>query len=1251
MKSIVDALFREIGVADHQLNSYNDLIPILKGKDSGMQAVLDGLRITDDDQHGEFSLDQHKTDGVRVTVRFGSVPGNDSTSPTIFMGLPLVREVNGKDRILSPAEARLRRLPYSAPLEMDFVVTKDGVEVERERLHVGDFPVMVKSQACISAPANIDSFLQGVQNGHGGRYSPSDIPSLPMERKLQFTGEDPLDPGGYFIVAGSERVLIAMEELASDRMFAERYNEIGTEVESVRMFSEREGYRALCKVVLDDGDIDVSIPTAQGKVPFVVAMKALGMDKDSDIYNAVVSDPEMSLVVYSNMETAQNMGIFVQQDAWNYLRNRYGVGMPEEFREKRVSQILDRNFLPHLGDGTADRLKKAAVLARMVRTLLEMHLGVRGEDDKDHMAYKRVRLSGDLMEEMFREAMQALLRDFKSQLEKKYDASRKMRMKSSMRADVFTERIRHAISTGNWTGGRTGVSQILDRNSYLSTVSHLRRVSSPLSRTEPHFEARDLHPTQWGRFCPNETPEGHNCGLVKNLSVSVNVSEGYPGERVVRLLKRLGMVELPDGQSNSEIHVNGALVGYFNNPKWLVDDIRRRRRSAELSSQINIHFDEKSGDVVINTDSGRVRRPLMVVYDGVVKYTPQVREYLQKGEMTLKDLVGQGIIEWLDAEEEEDSFIATFPYELPLLDPKEDSSPRCPSCHQWLYGGNTLWVNPGEEDVNVKCLHCGNVFAAVKTYGKEHTHMEIDPMLIQGVVVGSIPYPEHDQSPRLVMGAAQSKQSLGFSASNFSLRVDTRFHLLHYPQKPLVATHSSTLVRMTRRPAGFNAVVALMPYHNYNMQDAIVINKASIERGLGRSAFFRTYTDEEEKHPNEWNDKLEIPPAGVRGLRDPEVYKHLSPSGLPEPEAFVEGDSVIIGKTSPPRFIEDSQTIQIQKRRESSTTVRHGEEGFVESVAETVSADGNRLIRVKTREDRIPELGDKFASRHGQKGVVGAIIPQEDMPFTADGVIPDLLVNPHSIPSRMTVGQLLEMIGGKVASIEGRVVDGTAFRGEPEESLRESLLREQFRRLDIGDSEAEWYKEKVTNAEMRKQMERLPGVKAEPGELMRQGLLSRGFRYTGREEMYDGITGRKFSADVYIGVIYYEKLHHMTASKFQARARGPVQILTRQPTEGRARGGGLRFGEMERDTLIAHGAAMVLKDRLLDQSDGTIIYVCNNPDCGHVAMYDYRDKSLHCPVCKGTDVIPIHTSYGYKLMRDEVMSMGIVMRMKLGEKK
>lgn len=1105
----MESFFKSKGLVRQHLDSYNDFVK------ARLQEIID--------EQGEI-----------VT----QIPGLKIKLGKIRLGGPEIRETEASTRQITSMEARLRNLTYAAPMYLTMIPVENNIEGEPVEVYIGDMPIMIKSA--------IDP-----------------LATLPPEKLIEL-GEDPKDPGGYFIVNGSEKVIVAQEDLAANRILVD-YGKSGSNVTHyAKVISSAAGYRVPVTIErLKDSTIQVSFSAVPGRIPFVIMMRALGILTDRDIVYAVSLDPDIQTELLPSLE--QSSSITTEEDALDFIGNRVAIGQKREVRIKRAEQVIDKYFLPHLGTTPADRKKKAFYLAAAVSKVIELYLGRRQPDDKDHYANKRLKLAGVLLASLFRVAFKSFIKDLTYQLEKSKARGRKLTLNALVRPDIITERIRHALATGNWVGGRTGVSQLLDRTNWLSTLSHLRRVISSLARGQPNFEARDLHGTQWGRMCPFETPEGPNSGLVKNLALMSQISVGINDKIVEKTLYELGVESIEDviakiseGSADAEtylkytkVFLNGRLIGYYPDGKELAEKIREKRRNGEISDEVNVaHIKtETINEVYVNCDEGRVRRPLIILKDGKPLITEDDINKLKAGIITFDDLVKQGKIEYLDAEEEENAYIALNP---------EDITPQ-------------------------------------------HTHLEIWPPAILGITASIIPYPEHNQSPRNTYQSAMAKQALGLYAANYQLRTDSRAHLLHYPQKPLVQTRTLSIIGYNDRPAGANAIMAIMSFSGYNMEDAIIMNKSSVERGMYRSTFFRLYSTEEVKYPGGQEDVITVPEAGVRGYKGADYYRLLEDNGVVPPEVEVKGGDVLIGKVSPPRFLQEFKELSPeQAKRDTSIVVRHGEAGIVDLVLITETAEGNKLVKVRIRDNRIPEIGDKFATRHGQKGVIGMLFTQADMPYTVKGVVPDIILNPHALPSRMTVGQIMEAIAGKYAALSGKFVDATPFFNRPIEELQKELLKY-------------------------------------------------GYLPDGTEVVYDGRTGQKVKGRIFFGIVYYQKLHHMVSDKMHARARGPVQILTRQPTEGRAREGGLRFGEMERDCLIGYGAAMLIRDRLLENSDKTTIYVCEQ--CGYIGWYDRNKNKYVCPIHGDkTTLYPVTVSYAFKLLLQELMSMVIAPRLILGDK-
>lgn len=593
------------------------------------------------------------------------------------------------------------------------------------------------------------------------------------------------------------------------------------------------------------------------------------------------------------------------------------------------------------------------------------------------------------------------------------------------------------------------------------------------------------------------------------------------------------------------VYFNGHFAGKTDSPKKVVDQMMEKRRKGLLPGTMNIAYHEEKNEIQINLDGGRVRRPLIIVDNGVPRLTDEHLKQIEAAQLTWRELVDRSVIEFLDAEEEENAYVALSKDQLT----------------------------------------------------KDHTHLEIDPLLILGVDSSLLAFPEKDRGDRLNYGSRMIVQSVGIYSQNYLLRDDTTSNILVYPNIPIVASDTIDAVGMRSHPAGQNLVIALMPYYAYNIEDAVIINKSSLDRGLGRTFSFRTFVTEVRRYWGGQEDEVGVPETSIRGYRSEKEYSLLDQDGVVNPETKIHEGDVLVGKTSPMRFLGVQKEIRIgiNNRRENSLTVNKIHQGVVEKVVVTSTKDGNRLLKVVCREMKVPEIGDKFASRHGQKGVCGLIVPEEDMPFTEEGITPDIIINPHAIPSRMTVGQLLELVAGKAGPMHGMVINGTAFKGD------ETYLRDLLKKAGYSDNGKEW--------------------------------------------LYNGITGERIQSQILIGLGYYQRLYHMVSHKLHARSRGPVALLTKQPTEGRSKEGGLRFGEMEKDCLVAHGAAVTLKERF--GSDKTKIQIC--VDDGIAAVNDKIKGKTYCPLCGGTNITDVEMSYAFKLLLDELQSMLIYPKLVVGE--
>ena len=1067
---------------------------------------------------------------------------------------PTYVENNGSSQLMTPQIARLRNDTYSLSILLDLkVVIKimdNGQLVEIppktiKQVFLGKIPIVVKSKYCITNHIQCD--------------------------------ECKFDPGGYVIINGNEKVIISQEKTASNRIMVfsnPKQSKKYYLVSEVR--SSPEGLFTIPKLTsvkltsCSNSYLRVSIPHLKTEIPLFTVFRALGCESDKEICHYILNNNQskedtvfLQLLKHNMIESSS---IQTQMDGIRYMSHHINstnstIHNSDEVKYNYIRDVVLKDLLPHCPSMT----EKAFYLGLMVQKLLKCHCKVEALDDRDIYQNKRVETCGVLIGNLVYQSLLRLAKEIKTNISKEIstglwnvnntyeDIINEINISKIIKSNFIETVLKGAMATGNWglknNMNRQGVSQVLNRLTYMSTLSHLRRVSTPIDASGKLIPPRKLHNSSWGYICPSETPEGQSVGVVKNLSMICEITN-HTHVKPIELILKSSLIPLQDiniyecnKTAYCKIFLNGRWLGMVEEPLNTLKSLREARMNGNINMYSSFEYDVMRQSIYIHTDAGRCIRPLLRVDKGSVV----VAKYLDKIQQITWDAL---LTNCLDLPEQCIDYI---------------------DCHEI----NSLLLSNTPDEL------------------RNSTHCEIHPSLILGALASCIPFPHHNQAPRNTYQSAMGKQALGIHATNFNKRFDTFSHILYYPQKPLLSNRIMEHIHCNDLPNGINVVVAIATYSGYNQEDSIIVNQAAIDRGLFQSTFYRTYKTEEKKNHLSGDEDIFCKPDLDKLLYPkPCNYSKLNDNGFVPKDTYVSDGDVIVGKVKPIKDHPD------YKYRDSSLNIRYSEEGYIDDTYVDTNSEGYNFCKVKIRSIRIPNIGDKLSSRHGQKGTMGMVYPQEDMPFSKDGITPDIIINPHAVPSRMTIAQLVECILGKSCSQLGCVGDATAFN-----------------RINVNQ---------VANI-----------------------LESQGFEGKGNEVLYCGFTGEQLKTSIFMGPTYYQKLKHMSCDKIHSRSGGPVVSMTRQPSEGRSSHGGLRFGEMERDCMIAHGASSFLKERLMDVSDKYAIYVCNQ--CGLIATANHTKQLYECKQCNNYgDFAKCYIPYSCKLLFQELQCMSIYPRIQTG---
>jgi DNA-directed RNA polymerase II subunit RPB2 len=1099
---------------------------------------------------------------------------------------PQIHENNGATKMMLPQEAKLRNFTYASTMTVDinikYVVRNTEnmenpktIEKTLPKINIGKLPIMLKSSVCVLT-----------QNKHISN---------------QFTGECSMDSGGYFIIKGSEKTVLGQERAAENRVYC--FDGKNTtkwswfaEIKSVPDFKCISPKQIEMMIASKNNGfghgIFITIPRIKQPIELYVLFRALGIMSDKQISEYIVldikDDRQADILNFLQASIIDGNKYMTTEDALRHITASVAytpINLDKETgaRKKRefAVEVLSNDLFPHC----QTLQQKLYLIGYMASKLIQTSMGWLPPDDRDSYINKRIELTGTLLNNLFRNYFNKLVKEMQKQIVREInngswrsseDYGNIVNMTNIykiMKPTTLENGINRALSTGDFSikqsnSSKVGVAQVLNRLTYVASLSHLRRINTPLEKSGELIAPRKLHNTTWGFLCPAETPEGQSIGVVKNISymghitIPTNSSSLY--EYVKPYILSVNDVTSPKELNKKvKVFVNGCWLGIANDPIQLYNDMKEKKYRGIVNIYTSITFDFKLLEIRICNDGGRLTRPVLRVRDNQAIITKDIIDKITTKELSWNDL---------------------------LTNCKLDESV-------------IEYIDPDEQNFAMIAMRCKDTYLQESNKKIKFTHCEIHPSTVFGVLASCIPYPEHNQAPRNTYQCAMGKQAMGVYATNYDQRMDKTAYVLNYPSRPLVDTRLMNFIQLNKIPSGTQIHVAIMTHTGYNQEDSVLVNKGSIDRGLFLATIYHTEKDEDKNIIRDEIIRCKPDPQKTKGIKFGN-YDKLNADGFIPENSLVENRDVIIAKTIPIKENRNDPTKTV-KYEDQSKTFRTTEETYIDKNYTGRNGDGYNFAKVRVRILRKPVFGDKFSSRHGQKGTCGNIIPECDMPFTKNGLRPDIIINPHAIPSRMTIGQLKETILGKVLLELGMFGDGTSFGN-----------------LDV----------KTITKELQKL----------------------GYESYGNELMYNGLTGEQIETSIYMGPVFYQRLKHMVNDKQHSRSIGPMVNLTRLPAEGRSRGGGFRIGEMERDVMIAHGMSRFCRERLYDVSDKYAVHVCKK--CGMVAsyndgnknrMYAAADFTIHlCKTCDNkTDFARVEIPYAYKLMAQELQTINVVPRL------